>query len=175
MILLQNVKTLLSGLFLFIFLFSILGCDEASTTDTPTPPPPSLEIEKTEKPNIPKYPEPAEGEAKEYSYYCFKHETPFANEPDKKDVEELNIEVINDKYASGEYNFLPAFRDQRKGTIKGMKVANRVEGTYTFIQEGKEETASIKITFRASEAIIVVEPTELKISAIIPKVDCPKK
>ena len=73
---------------------------------------------------------------------------------------------------TGSYNWLPAFKDQRKGNLKGTISGEIITAQYTFMQEGKEETASLEIYLSETEAVISGGAPELGLNATLPHVEC---
>ena len=53
---------------------------------------------------------------------------------------------------SGNYNWIPAEKDQRKGTLDGTLTDNTVTAQYRFIQEGMEQTTTLKIRLMDDKA-----------------------
>ena len=105
---------------------------------------------------------------------CFRNEYPFQNEPTKKDVLELNLTIMGDN-VTGHYNWLPAEKDQRKGSLKGEMKDNVIEANYIFSQEGINDTIPITIILGNHEAIIKSENAELGLDATIKEIDCDKE
>ena len=102
---------------------------------------------------------------------CFKNEYPFKDNSGQKDIEELRLQISGNK-VSGSYNWLPAYKDQRKGTITGSIHDNIVQATYSFMQEGVTDSASLKITLTHNEAQISSDQQELGLAATLDKVEC---
>jgi hypothetical protein len=105
---------------------------------------------------------------------CFRNEHPYQATPTLKDVEELNLAFKNDK-VTGTYNWLPAEKDKRVGYLKGSIENNVIEALYTFKQEGKEDTAYIKIVLEDNKAFISGGKPELGLNTSISKVNCKLK
>ena len=105
---------------------------------------------------------------------CFKKETSFKENPEDKDVIELNLE-FKDSLVSGVYNYIPAFKDQRKGNLKGTISEDIFTAEYTFMQEGKEDTASLEIYLSETEAVISGGAPELGLNATLPQSECDDK
>ncbi len=103
--------------------------------------------------------------------YCFRNQFPFADNSGDMDIEELLLKITANK-VTGTYSWLPAYKDQRKGTIEGVITDNVITGSYTFTQEGISNTATIKIAISAKEAIIEGQPAEHGLAATIAKIDC---
>ncbi|MFI2741828.1 hypothetical protein ACG2LH_03730 [Zhouia sp. PK063] len=60
--------------------------------------------------------------------------------------------VYKDSTVTGNYNWLPAEKDARIGTIKATKTGNTIKGTYTFMQEGQTQKRDISIRLIDSTA-----------------------
>ncbi len=103
--------------------------------------------------------------------HCFLKEYPFSDGSDNKDVVSLNIEVKGNKI-SGTYDWLPAMKDQRKGTIEGLLVGNLIEGQYIYMQEGQTDTVAINIALVGNQAQIKGENPEQDLTEILEKVAC---
>ncbi|OAB78699.1 hypothetical protein [Cochleicola gelatinilyticus] len=103
--------------------------------------------------------------------YCFRNEFPFKEEPLKKDIQELVLTVEGDT-VKGDYNWLPAEKDQRRGTLTGNIVNDIIEAEYIFMQEGMKDTVEIKIFITDESAEISGGSPELGLTASLRKVDC---
>src|SRR5680860_1078689 len=66
----------------------------------------------------------------------------------------LNLEIKGNK-VTGNYQWLPAGKDSRKGTLKATTKENVISGTYTFNQEGTQETQPILIQLKENAATII--------------------
>ena len=104
--------------------------------------------------------------------FCFRNEYPFNDNSGNKDIEELNLQ-ISDRDVRGTYNWLPAFKDQRKGTIAGTIDGNIVQATYSFMQEGISDNVSIQIILSGDKAKIESDQPGLGLSTEIKKISCP--
>ncbi len=102
---------------------------------------------------------------------CFRNEHPFKDAPSKQDVEELNLEIEGEN-VTGIYNWLPAEKDQRKGSLTGTIKDKVIQAQYTFTQEGTEKTTKIKITLAAEQATVSGGPPVLGLGATLGKVAC---
>ncbi len=103
--------------------------------------------------------------------HCYRNEYPFDNEPDLKDVEVLNIEIVGD-HAQGEYNWLPAFKDKRVGRFEGSFDGQSITARYEYTQEGQSATAIISITLEPDQVVVEAEKPELGLNSTIARVDC---
>jgi uncharacterized protein YecT (DUF1311 family) len=108
---------------------------------------------------------------KEKKHLCYKNEYPFKDNPKDKDIVELNI-VLSGNKVTGEYNYLPAFKDQRFGNIEGTIDNNTIKAKYTFEQEGQEDMAAISIKLNDKSAIIEGGDVALGLSDNIAKTNC---
>jgi hypothetical protein len=103
--------------------------------------------------------------------FCFRNEFPFADNPSMKDIQELILSVEGDD-VTGTYNWLPAEKDQRKGSLKGTIVNSTIHAEYTFMQEGVESATMIKIVFDEAKAEVSGGTSELGLDASMKKVAC---
>jgi len=102
---------------------------------------------------------------------CFRNEYPFQDNPSMKDVEELTLSIEGEK-VTGTYNWLPAQKDQRKGSLIGTIKDKMITAQYHFLQEGIEGTTELKITINDEKADITGGKPELGLNATIDKIDC---
>lgn len=105
--------------------------------------------------------------------FCFRNEYPFENEPNDKDIEELQYSVSGD-IVSGTYNWIPMYKNQRTGSFKGILKDNIITALYSFYQEGIEDTVTIKIVLENNKAIVTGTSVELGLEVSIAKVKCDK-
>lgn len=103
--------------------------------------------------------------------YCFKNEFLFKDNPEMKDVQELKFTAAAGK-VKGRYNWLPAEKDQRKGSFVGTIENNIITAEYSFKQEGQDATSQIKIIISDDQAIISGGDPALGLNAEIKKIDC---
>jgi hypothetical protein len=103
--------------------------------------------------------------------HCFRNEYNFADEPGVKDVQEIQLTINGDK-VTGIYNWLPAYKDQRKGSLKGIIRNDTIICQYNFSQEGKDDSANLKIVLINKKAIISGGKVELGLNATISEIDC---
>ncbi len=166
------MKNLLFLLSLFCFL-GLMACGNESQTDT-TSKPSATPVETTNKPD-PGQKKQIEGllnPDNSITYtHCYRNEQAYANEENAVDIEELKLSFDGD-VVKGVFNTIPAFKDHRRGKIEGMAHMSQVDGKYIFVQEGKIDTAKIKIILRNDHVIVYGEPVELGIGAEIEVVDC---
>lgn len=145
------------SLLFFMILSLIISCGEQS------PPPENSgdeSIRVTTLENLP-----------EHVSLCFRQEYPFPDESDSVDVMELLLE-IEGKEVVGEYNWLPMYKDRRKGKITGRLEGNTVYSQYIFWQEGKLDTVELTIRFHNDKALVAGGEEALGLKAAIPKVKC---
>lgn len=100
--------------------------------------------------------------------YCFK-ET-FSN-GDVTDVQELKFS-ISGRDVTGEYNWLPQFKDRRVGKFGGTVAGSQINAAYEFSQEGTNASTVITITVEDDKAIIEGGAPELGLGATISKIQC---
>jgi hypothetical protein len=149
----KNIKII----FLIFLAFGILNCTN-SNKQKPSETgkiPQNEEIQKTEVNKT----------------HCFRNEYNFAEEPGVKDVQEIQLTINGDK-VTGAYNWLPAYKDQRKGSLKGIIRNDTIICQYNFSQEGIEDSANLKIVLINKKAIISGGKIELGLNATISEIDC---
>ena len=100
--------------------------------------------------------------------HCFRNEHAIG---DAKDVEEL-IVAIDDSAATGEYNWIPAYKDKRLGKFTGTVEGQIVSATYTYEQEGQSADAAITITLDEKQAAVKGGAPELGLNQTLARVDC---
>lgn len=100
--------------------------------------------------------------------HCFRNEFPIDG---AKDVQELTVVIEGDR-ASGEYNWLPAFKDRRFGRFSGFMRNGVIEAAYDFRQEGRSDTTSIAIAIEADRALVSGGPPELGLNLVLQRVAC---
>lgn len=80
---------------------------------------------------------------------------------------------ISGKNVSGTFDWVPAEKDARRGTIDGVKVKDTILGEYVFQQEGKRDVLPIRIELQDNIAKVITgagPPQEMVME--IEKVDC---
>lgn len=100
--------------------------------------------------------------------HCFRNEYPI---DDTKDVEELIIIVDNDQ-VTGEYNWIPAYKDRRLGRFDGSLQENTISASYEFEQEGQSTTTAISISIEGKQAIVKGGQPELGLNQTLARVAC---
>lgn len=143
----KNVKII----FLIFLAFGILSCTNSNKQKTRE----NEEIQKTEVNKT----------------HCFRNEYNFADEPGVKDVQEIQLSINGDK-VTGTYNWLPAYKDQRKGSLQGIIRNDTIICQYNFSQEGIEDSANLKIVLINKKAIISGGKVELGLNTTISEIDC---
>lgn len=84
----------------------------------------------------------------------------------------LNVAVEGDR-ATGEYLWLPAFKDRRTGRFEGRIDGDAITATYRFVQEGRADEAPISIRLSSDAAVVDAPPSGAGSAASIRRVDCP--
>jgi hypothetical protein len=102
---------------------------------------------------------------------CFRNEYPFEDNSGKKDVEELTLAITGNE-VTGMYNWLPAEKDQRKGSLTGTLEGNSIKAKYIFMQEGIENSADINIQIEVNKASVSGGAPELGLESTIKKAEC---
>lgn len=104
---------------------------------------------------------------------CFRNEYPFADPPGQKDVLVLNVDVDGDR-ATGEYFWLPAFKDRRTGRFDGAVDGDTIDANYRFVQEGRTDETPISIRLSPEAATVDPASAASGLAANIRRVDCPE-
>lgn len=103
--------------------------------------------------------------------YCYRNEYPFPDNPENKDIIELNLNIDGDK-VTGNYNWLPAFKDKREGNLEGTISDRTINAKYTFNQEGQAQSADLKIELKDNQAVISGGDPALGLGANLDKNEC---
>ena len=98
---------------------------------------------------------------------CFRNEYPFPDSTENIDVLNLDLQIKGDS-VTGNYNWLPALKDQRNGTLTGTIENKTINATYRYMQEGIEET----IVLKDDKAIITGDNPESGLDTEVAKIDC---
>ncbi len=144
--------------FSFLLMMGFVSCNDSQSSSSEAKPKAATEKVKEEAVN------------KESKNYCFQNEYPHTDTKDK-DIVELSIKV-NNGFAQGTYNWLPALKDQRRGKFRGKMENNVVKGEYSFSQEGTAQTTRIEITINERGAVVKGLDHSLGLNETIPKVEC---
>ena len=105
---------------------------------------------------------------------CFQNEYPFQDDSSMKDVVELTLSIEGEK-VTGIYNWLPAQKDQRKGSLTGTIKDKVITAQYHFLQEGIGDSTELIIIINDENAEITGGDPELGLNATISKIDCTKQ
>jgi len=100
--------------------------------------------------------------------HCFRNEYPI---DDNMDVEELIVE-ISDNHATGQFNWIPAYKDKRLGRFSGSIQDNTITAGYDFEQEGLSDTVTITISIEEEKAVVAGGPPELGLNVTLVRVGC---
>ena len=87
------------------------------------------------------------------------------------DVEEL-IVVIDGHRVTGEYNWVPAYKDRRLGRFTGTLHGNTINADYAYQQEGQSATTAISITLEEQQATVKGGPRELGLDRSLRRAAC---
>ncbi len=148
-----------SMVFFCLLILALVSCNDSKSNKS-----------KEEGEKVTTEKEAMNGAAASPKSYCFRNEYPHEGSSDK-DVLELQIDLNGDA-VKGTYNWLPAFKDQRKGVFRGELKNNVVKGEYSFQQEGTSETVRIEITLHEDKAVVKGGEPELGLNETIEKVEC---
>ncbi len=103
--------------------------------------------------------------------FCFKNEYKFEDNQEMIDVLELKLEINDDK-VTGNYNWLPALKDQRNGTLEGTIKENVINAVYNYQQEGANASAPITITLFEDKASLKSDDPNLGLDTEVAKIAC---
>lgn len=103
--------------------------------------------------------------------YCFENIFPYQDSSGLADRETLKL-VITGENVVGEFNWLPAEKDSRIGTLKGKINQNEITAVYKFMQEGLTESTEITILLLEGKAEIKNDKPELGIKTTIKQIEC---
>ncbi len=102
---------------------------------------------------------------------CFKNEYKFKDSSENIDVLELSLQIDGHK-VTGNYNWLPALKDQRNGTLTGTVNHQVIKAIYTYQQEGIEATAPVTITLFDDKASLKTDDPNLGLDTEVAKIEC---
>lgn len=105
---------------------------------------------------------------------CFRNEYSFPDSAENIDVLKLDLQIKGDS-VTGNYNWLPALKDQRNGTLEGTIQNKTINATYRYLQEGMEDTAQITIVLKDDMAIVTGDNPESGLDTEVAKIDCSSK
>lgn len=132
---------------------TIIGCaDRESVPDVSASPPPAVQVPLLER-------------------HCFREVFELPDAQGEEDVLELLV-MTSGANATGQYNWLPARKDRRIGTIDGRYDDGVVEATYNYEQEGRASEETIVIELGDNAATVSGGPPELGLGGTITRVDC---
>lgn len=117
---------------------------------------------------------PSESDATVAETLCFQNEYPFPDGSENIDVLKLDLQIKGDS-VTGHYNWLPALKDQRNGTLTGTIVAKTIKATYHYTQEGVAATAPITIVLEADKAIVTGDDPLSGLDTEVAKIPCGQK
>jgi len=103
--------------------------------------------------------------------FCFRNEYSFPDSSENIDVLNLDLQIKGDS-VTGNYNWLPALKDQRNGRLAGTIQNNTIKATYLYMQEGMEETAEITIILKDDKAIVTGDNAESGLDTEVAKIAC---
>lgn len=96
--------------------------------------------------------EDAEGEMESV---CYEEVVPYRDGSNLKDVIELALNINHGNgTVTGNYNYLPAEKDQRIGQIDGSMWKGAISAKYTYVQEGQKDTSTVRIHLKDKLAVI---------------------
>ncbi len=121
--------------------------------------------------NSKKVDQPLDKDALMIEELCFRNEYPFPDSTKNIDVLNLVLHIKGDS-VTGNYNWLPALKDQRNGTLAGTIYDKTIKATYQFMQEGMQQTAEITIVLEDEKAIITGDDPNSGLDTEVAKIPC---
>lgn len=92
----------------------------------------------------------------------------------EQDIEVLWL-TVEDNAITGEFHWLPAFKDKRRGTFTGsLTREGTAEVTYVHYQEGQTNTDSLLLTFDQDQATTKGGDIASGLSITLDHIDCAK-
>lgn len=107
-------------------------------------------------------------ESTEPTRFCFRNEY---SHDGMYDVEELVID-LDGSSATGDYNWIPAEKDQRWGQFRGSIENGVIEAEYEYEQEGQTSSTSISIVVTPTEATVFGGSVELGLNQTLARAGC---
>lgn len=102
---------------------------------------------------------------------CFRNEYAFPDSTENIDVLNLDLQIKGDS-VTGNYNWLPALKDQRNGTLEGTIQNRTIKAIYRYKQEGVEASAPISIVLKEDMAIITGDNPESGLNTEVARIAC---
>lgn len=169
------MKNTTYGVILFFFI-SVSACSsdrsDENISEQSIVEPSSQKVLPTEGSNMKKESRLEDMASKEKSHLCYQNISTFKDNPNNKDVVELKL-TISGSSVIGEYNYLPAFKDQRIGQLEGgLEKKNIIKAKYSYEQEGEIGTAQISITLNNDSAIISGGDPALGLTETLTETSC---
>lgn len=106
--------------------------------------------------------------------FCFLNEYRFPDSTENIDILKLDIQIKGDSVI-GNYNWLPALKDQRNGRLIGTIQDKKIRATYTYTQEGIQENTVITIILEEDKAIVTGDSPDSGLDTEVAKVPCNSK
>jgi len=106
--------------------------------------------------------------------FCFLNEYRFPDSTENIDILKLDIQIKGDS-VTGNYNWLPALKDQRNGRLIGTIQDKTINATYTYMQEGIQEIADITIILADDKAIVTGDSPDSGLDTEVAKIPCNAK
>lgn len=102
------------------------------------------------------------------SPHCYKQVT---GEGDNRDVTLLTLTQEGDA-VTGNYYWLPAFKDRRLGSFEGKKVESGYQVDYIYQQEGSQGQSTLVLLLEPDQIVIQGGEPALGLAQTLPEVDC---
>ncbi len=148
----------------FLLLICCIGCVENKESQETLDPAEEMPIKDSL--------ETTAAKASEKSFLCF-FATQIENSAQNlRDSIILNLELTGE-VASGNFYWIPAEKDSRRGVIQATKKGDELKGNYVFTQEGIQDTLFIEIQLQKTSAVITtLSQTGEEMTMQVERVDC---
>lgn len=103
-----------------------------------------------------------------FESHCYKQVT---GEGENTDITLLTL-TQNGETISGNYYWLPAFKDRRLGSFEGEKSEKGYQVTYAYEQEGVRGHSALTFVLEPDHIVIQGGEPSLGLAQTLPKVDC---
>lgn len=104
----------------------------------------------------------------ENSPHCYKQVT---GQGDNRDITLLTL-TQDGKSVTGNYYWLPAFKDRRLGSFEGEKTETGYRVDYTYQQEGVRGESPLFLLLESDQIVIQGGDPALGLAQTLPEVDC---
>lgn len=150
--------------FIVLLLMCCIGCGENKENKENTDPAGAEVVRDSINAPDPKTPEKA--------FLCFFATQNEVQAQNLRDSIILNLELTGE-VVTGNFNWIPAEKDSRRGVIQATKTGDEVKGNYAFTQEGVQDTVFIEIQLQKTSAVVTtLSENGEEMSMQVERVDC---